>query len=100
MDKNEPSNCSAFAFGAPKFERLPTTIRAGSSTRPGCVKARRSGLELIGLPGRKVPIGETADAPGMPEAIRRPSMKGGACLSPAIEAVALPTAVAHNTARP
>jgi hypothetical protein len=76
IDKNDPSAWSAFAFGAPKFERLPTTMRVGSSTRPGWVRAASSGLELIGLPGRKVPTGETAETPGMSNAITRPSREG------------------------
>src|SRR5262249_216038 len=37
MDRNEPSRSSGFAGAAPKFDELPTRMRAGSRIRPGCV---------------------------------------------------------------
>src|SRR5262245_14830927 len=72
IDRNEPSRSSGFASGAPKFDRLPTRMRAGSSIRPGCVKAANAGLSWIGPPGRKLPTGLIAETPGMPIATIRP----------------------------
>jgi hypothetical protein len=97
IERNEPGAWSAFAFGAPKLERLPTTMRVGSSTRPGWVKAARVGLEPIGLPGRKVPMGETADDPGIPSATTRPLMEA-ACPPLLAREVPAPPTVARPAA--
>src|SRR6516162_6467737 len=35
IDRNEPSCPTPIASGAPKFDRLPTKMRSGSSTLPG-----------------------------------------------------------------
>jgi hypothetical protein len=69
------------------LELLPTIRRLGSSTLPGWVNAAKSGLSWIGPPGRKVPTGESADAPGMPTATTRASMNGASLASIAETAV-------------
>ena len=77
IERNDPGSWSARAGGSPKFDVLPTRIRAGSRTLPGCVKAASAGLSWIGPPGRKVPTALIADAPGMPTATTRPPTVAG-----------------------
>src|SRR6516165_7090204 len=61
------------AVGAPKFERLPTSIRFGSSTAPAWIyEGKFLGIGFAqafgGATLRNVPICARADAPGMPTA--------------------------------
>src|SRR5258707_8661788 len=72
------------ASGAPKFDRLPTRIRFGSSTAPGWMYAGNNvgiGWAHAGGTGllRNVPTCEMADAPGIFTAITRASMLVIAC---------------------
>ena len=71
-ERIEPGNWSVLASDSPKFDVLATRIRAGSRTRPGSVKRASAGLSWMGPPGKKVPTGLTAEAPGMPTATTRP----------------------------
>src|SRR5260370_19147535 len=84
MDRNDPGSCSGVASGSPKFEVLPTRMRAGSSTCPGCVSAANAGLSWIGPPAKNVPTGLIADAPGIPTATTRPSNDGALSSSSAL----------------
>src|SRR5262245_28219237 len=92
MDRKAPGRPTSLASGAPKFDRLPTRMRVGSSTRPGWVNAASTGLSWIGPPGRKVPTGATADAPGILVAITRASSLGASRAQPTRLRVAVPTA--------
>src|SRR5262245_49515106 len=76
-DSTEPSGAVIRARGAPKFDVLVTRTRLASKTRPGWVKAAKSGLSRIGPPGWNVPTGDTAAAPGIPTATTRAVNTGG-----------------------
>src|SRR5262245_53585762 len=68
IDRNEPSDPTSRACGAPKFDRLPTRIRFSSSIAPGRVnEGKRVGVGLAQAAGslRNLPTCEMADAPGM-----------------------------------
>jgi hypothetical protein len=71
-ERNDPGNSSVLASVSPKFELLPTRMRTGSRTCPGCVNAANVGLSWIGPPGRNWPTALIAEAPGIPTATIRP----------------------------
>src|SRR5262249_2614731 len=70
IDRNDPSCPTPGASGAPKFDRLPTRIRFGSSTAPGWMnEGNRLGIGFAQAPGggtfKNDPTCEMADAPGI-----------------------------------
>src|SRR6516162_5855268 len=102
IDRNEPSDPTPSASGAPKFDRLPTRIRFGSSTAPFAMKVGN----LLGMgvrlpqkgPGRNVPTCAMADAPGISTAMT-PALRGigsarAACHAASPSATTIPAAKA------
>src|SRR6516165_5647230 len=79
IDRNDPSSPTLMASGAPKFDRLPTRIRFGSSIAPGWMnEGNLVGIGFAQAPGggtfRKVPTCAMADAPGIFMATTRATM--------------------------
>src|SRR5262249_51215750 len=77
IDRNDPSPPTPMASGAPKFDRLPTRRRFGSSTAPGWMYEGKN--KGIGPPQgelRNVPTCAMADALGIFKATTRASRPG------------------------